>query len=167
MTTSFPFPPRIPAGMTTTRDALLTDLRTRFPNGVSSVELLDTYGPAAKTRIGELRRDGWAIDTTAAQRKGVAVYTLRSLTQDNSDNTLAGCVIRLSERGWSSRTHRDAALHGTGDLLERAEAAALAAYRAVLAGEGHGRAAAAAVSPSPSGPVDDRIDFLDFLDLGL
>jgi hypothetical protein len=148
--------------MTTTRDALLTDLRTRFPNGVSSVELLDTYGPAAKTRIGELRRDGWAIDTTAAD--GVAVYTLLSLAQGNSDNTLAGCVIRLSERGWSSRTHKDAALHGTGDLLERAEAAALAAYRAVLAGEGHGRAATVAVPPEP---VDDRIDFLDFLDLGL
>lgn len=162
MTTSFPFPPRIPAGMTTTRDALLTDLRTRFPNGVSSVELLDTYGPAAKTRIGELRRDGWAIDTTAAD--GVAVYTLLSLTQGNSDNTLAGCVIRLSERGWSSRTHKDAGLHGTGDLLERAEAAALAAYRAVLAGEGHGIASAAAAPPEP---VDGRIDFLDFLDLGL
>jgi hypothetical protein len=150
--------------MTTTRDALLTDLRTRFPNGVSSVELLDTYGPAAKTRIGELRRDGWAIDTTAAD--GVAVYTLLSLAQGNSDNTLAGCVIRLSERGWSSRTHKDAALHGTGDLLERAEAAALAAYRAVLAGEGHGRAAASAAAVPPE-PVDDRIDFLDFLDLGL
>ena len=157
MNTSFPFAPRIPAGMTTTRDALLTDLRTRFPNGVSSVELLDTYGPAAKTRIGELRRDGWAIDTTAAD--GVAVYTLLSLTQGNSDNTIAGCVLRLSERGWSSRTHKDASL--PGDVLERAEAAALAAYRAVLAGH----------TPAPQAlrvvAVDDRIDFLDFLELGL
>jgi len=138
----------------TARDAMLALLRTRFPNGVSSVELIDAYGPAAKTRIGELRRDGWDIDTTAVD--GVAQYTLRSLSKGGSDNTIAGCVIRLSERGWSSRTHKDASANE--DVLARAEAAALAAYRAVLAGGGFDVAV-------PEGPHDDRMDMFSFFDL--
>lgn len=139
---------RMPTSMNA-RDAMLSLLRTRFPFGVSSVELIDTYGPAAKTRIGELRRDGWDIDTSSVD--GVACYTLRSLTKGGSDSTLAGCIIRLSERGWSARTHKDASL--PEDVLARAEAAALAAYRAVLDAEG-----------CVSAP-DDRVDFFAFLDL--
>lgn len=120
----------------TAREAVLADIRAAYPRGITTNDLIASHGPAVKTRIGELRADGWEVNTTEAD--GVAYYTLASTTRGAPTRVLAGCIIREDTKvGWTARTHQDAAGGPyPAELLARAESAALAAYRAVLVGAG-------------------------------
>lgn len=120
--------------LTTAQHNVLDALKNRYPDGLSRTELVAQCGHTATTRVGELRRLGWDIPARE-QRDGEGLYRLASLIQGHPDATLAGCIIRLgSQVGWTARTHQEAqGGRYSAQVLERAEAAALAAYQAVLA----------------------------------
>ncbi len=120
----------------TARDAVLDTLRRAYPNGVKSTDLIEQHGPAARSRITDLRNDGW--DITTDEVGGVAYYSLASLTKGEAMQVLAGVVLRLDTRvGWTSRTHQEAQEGPVSSkVLDEAEAAALAAYKAVIARHG-------------------------------
>jgi len=60
--------------------AVLRTLRDHHPHGVASTTLQDLHGPAAKTRIGEIRDMGYIVGTDMTHSG--AVYTLVSLSPD-------------------------------------------------------------------------------------
>jgi hypothetical protein len=134
----------------TSCDDVLKTLRSAYPNGVSTAELVRLHGVAVKSRIGELRLDGW--DITTADKSGMAYYTLTSLACGRPSRVLAGCTIRFDNRdGWSSRSHVDGLKYGhySLELLQQAEAAALQAYMSVLNG------------PPQLPPADDFLTVLE------
>lgn len=113
------------------RREVLDNLKNLYPAGIASTDLLEKHGPAAKSRIGELRADGWIVETEEVD--GVAVYRLASLTRGQARTVDAGTIIRHAADGWTSRTHRDALGGPVPEaVLRQAEAAALAAYRAIV-----------------------------------
>lgn len=119
-------------GLTASGEVLQT-LKAAYPHGVSTLELVKKHGVAVKSRIGDLRLDGWDIST--GERGGVAYYSLVSLIQGRPSRVLAGCTIRFDSRdGWTSRSHADGMKYGkySPELLKRAEEAALRAYLQVL-----------------------------------
>lgn len=108
-------------------------LQKAFPNGVSSVDLLCQCGPCAKTRIGDLRRQGWKIKTSYTA--GVASYRLLSRIKADPDPGYAGIVLRYGERsGWKHTTHMEAQHAGQvpSDVLQEALDAAFNAYRSIV-----------------------------------
>lgn len=114
-------------------ERILDALRHAYPSGVHSTELQREFGPAAKSRIGDLRREGWRIETIDGEDG--ATYRLQSLTRGEVETVPAGVVIRHSTReGWTARTHREAEAAGVvpAEVLERAQRAALDAYRAIV-----------------------------------
>lgn len=142
--------------------AVLQALRDAFPHGVSSTTLHESCGPAAKSRIGDLRCQGWQIATDEAE---VASYRLTSLARGQADPILAGCTLRLGTRsGWSSRTHRGATLPEA--VLEAAQRAAEAAYRAVLTDAGYGHLLDVQGTPTAPSDLDALLDQLEELRSG-
>jgi len=117
----------------TAADVVLSTLRHAHPAGVKSTDLIEQHGPAARSRVTDLRNAGWDISTDEVD--GVAYYTLVSLIRGEPLRVLGGCVLRLDSKvGWTSRTHTEA--QGgpyTPEVLDEAEAAALSAYKSVLA----------------------------------
>lgn len=59
-------------GLTASGEVLQT-LKAAYPHGVSTLELVKKHGVAVKSRIGDLRLDGWNIST--GERGGVAYYS--------------------------------------------------------------------------------------------
>lgn len=133
----------------TARDAVLDTLRRAYPRGVSTPDLIAEHGVAVKSRIADLRAAGW--DITTNEEGGVAYYALGSLVQGPAARITAGCILRLDTRsGWTARTHSEAKGGPySAEVLDEAEAAALAAYKAVLARHGH--TSTKRVEPDPEG----------------
>lgn len=113
------------------RAHILRLLKSHHPMALGPASL-GAVTPRYSARIGELRRDGWEIETIRGMRGRQAGYRLVSLAKGTPDETLAGCVLRLgSEAGWEARSHQDASY--PSDVLSAAQEAALAAYRGVIA----------------------------------
>ena len=131
---------------------ILTVLLAAYPRAVSSTELIQQFGPAAKSRIGELRSAGWQI----ANRSGaddVAEYALTSTTRAAADIVFAGVTLKHSSKsGWTARTHGESTLPEA--VLAMAQVAAMRAYSDVINAHMKDRSAA-----------DDSIDLLTFLGL--
>lgn len=116
------------------REEILRLLFSAHP-GVATPSALEEYTSRYSSRIGELRREGWDIETVPEVEGHRAGYRLRSRQQGKPDVTHAGCVIRHSAvEGWQVRTHREALDAETvpPEVLARAADAALAAYLAVV-----------------------------------
>lgn len=75
---------------------ILADLQSRYPEGMSSTYMQDTYGPAAKSRIGDLRDAGWQIKTT--QHDDQAIYALTSLRQRSATDRQVQVGVRVIQR---------------------------------------------------------------------
>lgn len=121
-------------------------LRTKYPNGVSSTELHSQCGPAAKTRIGELRKEGWQISTIPGSE--CSTYVLQSLikleakvqeggfkiTKDQRGSWEASAFSSFADAGIYTETEIEAAKQAILDLLQmmlpkRPQAPALGAYK--------------------------------------
>jgi hypothetical protein len=143
----------------TSASDVLESLKVVFPSSISSIELIERWGPAAKSRIGELKRAGW--DVRSDRSGGVCHYRLQSLRQGPPDVTLAGVTFRLgSSKGWECRTHADAAEGGryTAEQLQKAEYAAIEAYRRVLEGGASWYREDAACDEDYGAELDDLMD---------
>lgn len=129
------------------KERVLAALKAAYPAGVSTDTLHRTISAAAKTRVGQLRWEGWPIKTK--KTAGCSVYTLTSLVQGAPNGVLAGCkVVYTIKDGWQATTHV-AAVNAEAvppKVLEMALAAASAAYRAIL--DQH---VAAAMAPAQDG----------------
>lgn len=112
---------------------ILSALKRAYPGGLTSIELMEITS-RAQARIGELKQQGWSIETIQDGEDSTATYRLSSLIQQEGDDVVAGVTIRLGSRsGWTSRTHREAVGGSIPDhVLDEAERAALDAYRGVI-----------------------------------
>lgn len=152
--------------LSTACEGILAGLVAAFPGSIPSPDLLRDYGPAAKSRIGDLRRAGWRIETGASH--GVATYRLVSIHPHEGVEVEAGCTIRHDSRsGWAARTHADALkiARVPEAVLREAEAAALAAYRAAIDPHLHGElswldgidgAIGAGIAPAPAVTIEEE-----------
>lgn len=116
------------------RSEILRLLESSYPDVVLPSRL-EEYTTRYSSRIGELRREGWQIETVLEAEGNRAGYRLLTLVQGVADCTHAGCVIRHSAvEGWQVRTHQEALTGETvpDDVLQRAAEAALEACRQVV-----------------------------------
>lgn len=146
-------PSRTPSPLrATAAKQILTVLLAAYPRAVSSTELIQQFGPAAKSRIGELRSAGWQI----ANRSGAddcAEYALTSTVRAEADVVFAGVTLKHSSKsGWTARTHGESTLPDA--VLVMAQAAAMRAYSEVVNAHMKNHSAA-----------DDSLDLLTFLGL--
>lgn len=75
---------------------ILFDLQSRYPDGMTSTYMQETYGPAAKSRIGDLRDAGWQIKTTMQDDQ--AIYALTSLRQRSASDRHVQLGVRVIQR---------------------------------------------------------------------
>lgn len=134
-----------------------------YPGKVSSKELQAKIGPAAKTRLNDLKtKFGWDIRCTIGKDSGW--YYLGSLQQGQATPVLAGVTIAFDRKhGWTSRTHVsafDANIIPTEELV-RFEQDTLARYRAMA--EPYLIARGLIAAPAPVAPVPTVDDALDIL----
>jgi hypothetical protein len=136
-------------------------LLAAYPRAVSSTDLIQQFGPAAKSRIGELRSAGWQI-TNRAHGGGaddVAEYALTSTTRAAADVTFAGVTLKHSSKtGWTARTHGESTLPEA--VLVRAQAAAMRAYSEVVNAHMKTNSCKAAAAAD-----DDSLDLFTFMGL--
>lgn len=96
----------------TTLDRILDALRDAGSTGITSTELIEKYGPCARTRGRDLVSRGWDIRTD--ESGPVAVYTLVSNVQGPPIEIMAGCIVREDPRaGWTLRVHDEGLKHET------------------------------------------------------
>lgn len=122
------------------RQAIYAELVSAYPAPVATTDLIVTYGTCAKSRLQELMAEGWAVEPCTLD-DGRPGYRLVSVTRGAKLVIYGGCILRLDSRdGMSSRTHGQARSTKAipGDVLDEAEQAAVAAYKAVLVRRGHG-----------------------------
>lgn len=139
------------------RASILEELRTAYPSGVATHDLISRHGTCAKTRINELdTEEGYSLENyvMADNRDG---YRLLSLTPGDPLTIYGGCIIRIDNRGTPTRTHQQSTL--PDDVLVEAAAAAEAAFRAVIARSGR-----AVARPKPAAPKVVERDPLEDLD---
>lgn len=130
---------------------ILTALLAAFPKSISSVTLIAEHGPAAKSRIGDLRAAGWVIGSSMGI-DGAAEYSLVSTRRGPANIIFAGLTIRHSSKaGWEARTHGESTL--PENVLDEAKAAALVEYSRVVN------------EYMKSNSKDSAMDILDFLGL--
>jgi redox-regulated HSP33 family molecular chaperone len=109
---------------------ILTVLLAAYPRAVSSTDLIQNFGPAAKSRVGELRSAGWQIANRAGA-DDVAEYALTSTTRAAADVVFAGVTLKHSSKtGWAARTHGLSTLPDA--VLVKAQDAAMRAYSEVV-----------------------------------
>jgi hypothetical protein len=115
--------------------AVCEELRRRTEaTALATPDGIALLGTGFQTRIGELREMGWDVRDRRVGRHR-AYWIVGDAPVLDPDPCEAGCTIRRGPRkGWTSRTHGDARRHGVvpAEVLEEAEAAALAAYREVV-----------------------------------
>lgn len=138
-----------------------------YPGKVSSKELQAKIGPAAKTRLNDLKtKFGWDIRCTIGKDSGW--YYLETLQPGRATPVLVGVTITYDAgRDWASRTHVSAFDAGVvpPEELVRFEAETLARYRAMaepyLQAKGLIAAPVPPVAPVvPAPTVDDALDLL-------
>lgn len=152
-------PSRTPSPLrATAAKQILTVLLAAYPRAVSSTELIQQFGPAAKSRIGELRSAGWQIANRSGAAGGAdhdvcAEYALTSTVRAEADVVFAGVTLKHSSKsGWTARTHGESTLPDA--VLVMAQAAAMRAYSEVVNAHMKNHSAA-----------DDSLDLLTFLGL--
>lgn len=148
-----------------TRTAVLDALRNAFPGAVGPDALFALAGRPYPSRIGELRDQGWQIETG---HEATPSYRLISMIQGTPTRILAGCILRLTDNRtepWTSRTHSEARKSQAieADALADAEQAAADAYRAVLRARGYAHLldAHGPAQEAPGASCDDEYDEYD------
>lgn len=140
-------------------DRILHHLQSIYPASVSSIELIELYGPAAKSRVGDLKRSGWRVSVTHSD--ACAHYALASLTRGQPLHPMAGVDLRqLHDGTWVALPIRGSASHSPEALAEAAQRA-LEVFREALSGSGPLQPPAPPAPPAP--PDMDWIDMIQGL----
>jgi hypothetical protein len=115
--------------------AVCATLRARTrDNPCSTLEGIRLHGSGFQSRVGELKEKGWDLHSRRVGRHR-GYWIVGDEPRLDPDECDAGCTLRLGTRdGWTSRTHADARRRRVvpAEVLEEAEAAALAAYQGVV-----------------------------------
>lgn len=83
------------------RNEVLTYLKEIFPTGAPTHDLVERFGWCIRTRIVELRADGWLIENEFDDANNEAVYRLTSLEKDEpAPEIVEACKILI----FSNRT---------------------------------------------------------------
>lgn len=117
------------------RQPLLEALLRAYPGSLTPDEVAEHGGKNSSARVEELRRQGWLITTEIDDQTHLASYRLEEVAQLAPAKIFAGLTLRWDSRsGWVTRTHQEAlkAGHIPSEVLARAQAAAQAAYAAIV-----------------------------------